>query len=31
LFQANGAKAGKTVNLVLTDPDSSEVVPWAPA
>ena len=28
-FQANGAKAGKTVNLALTDPDSSEVVPWA--
>ena len=28
-FQANGAKAGKTVNLALTDPDSNEVVPWA--
>jgi hypothetical protein len=27
--QANGPKAGKTVNLALTDPDSSEVVPWA--
>jgi hypothetical protein len=29
--QANGAAAGKTVNLALTDPDSSEVVPWAAA
>jgi hypothetical protein len=28
-FQANGAAAGKTVKLALTDPDSSEVVPWA--
>jgi len=28
-FQANGPKAGKTINLALTDPDSSEVVPWA--
>jgi hypothetical protein len=28
-FQANGAKAGQTVNLALTDPDSNEVVPWA--
>ena len=27
-FQANGSKAGKTVNLALTDPDSNEVVPW---
>jgi hypothetical protein len=27
-FQANGASAGKTVNLALTDPDSNEVVPW---
>jgi len=27
-FQANGSKAGTTVNLALTDPDSSEVVPW---
>jgi hypothetical protein len=28
-FQANGGDAGKTVELALTDPDSSEVVPWA--
>jgi hypothetical protein len=28
-FQANGAKAGKTIDLALTDPDSSEVVPWS--
>ena len=28
-FQASGAKAGQTVNLALTDPDSNEVVPWA--
>ncbi|MGH3253227.1 MAG: hypothetical protein ACRDOI_44390, partial [Trebonia sp.] len=27
-FQANGTAAGKTVNLALIDPDSSEVVPW---
>jgi hypothetical protein len=27
--QANGSAAGKTVRLALTDPDSSEVVPWA--
>jgi hypothetical protein len=27
--QANGPKAGKTVNLALTDPDSNEVVPWS--
>jgi hypothetical protein len=27
--QANGAKAGKVTDLALTDPDSSEVVPWA--
>jgi hypothetical protein len=27
-FQANGAKAGKTIDLALTDPDSNEVVPW---
>ena len=27
--QANGAKAGKTADLALTDPDSSEVVPWS--
>ena len=27
--QANGPKAGKTVNLALTDPDSNEVVPSA--
>ncbi|MGH3212060.1 MAG: hypothetical protein ACRDNO_30300 [Trebonia sp.] len=26
--QANGAAAGKTVDLALTDPDSNEVVPW---
>jgi hypothetical protein len=31
-YQADGAAAGKTVKLALTDPDSSEVVPWsAPA
>jgi hypothetical protein len=28
-YQANGADAGKTTGLALTDPDSSEVVPWA--
>ena len=28
-LQANGPKAGKTINLALTDPDSNEVVPWA--
>lgn len=28
-LQANGAAAGKSVKLALTDPDSSEVVPWA--
>ncbi len=28
-YQANGAKAGKVTDLALTDPDSSEVVPWA--
>jgi hypothetical protein len=28
-FQANGAAAGKTIRLALTDPDSNEVVPWA--
>jgi hypothetical protein len=28
-YQANGSHAGKTVDLALTDPDSSEVVPWA--
>jgi hypothetical protein len=28
-YQANGAKAGKVIDLALTDPDSSEVVPWA--
>lgn len=28
-FQADGASAGKTVKLALTDPDSSEVVPWS--
>lgn len=27
-YQANGSAAGKTVRLALTDPDSSEVVPW---
>ena len=27
-YQANGSHAGKTVDLALTDPDSSEVVPW---
>jgi hypothetical protein len=27
-FQANGPKAGQTINLALTDPDSNEVVPW---
>ena len=27
-YQANGSKAGKTVSLALTDPDSNEVVPW---
>jgi hypothetical protein len=27
--QANGPKAGKTVDLALTDPDSNEVVPWS--
>ena len=27
-YQANGAKAGKTIDLALTDPDSNEVVPW---
>lgn len=27
--QANGAKAGKVADLALTDPDSSEVVPWS--
>jgi hypothetical protein len=27
-FQANGPKAGKSINLALTDPDSNEVVPW---
>ena len=27
-FQANGPKAGETINLALTDPDSNEVVPW---
>ncbi len=30
-YQANGAAAGTTVRLALTDPDSSEVVPWAAA
>ena len=30
-FQANGAAAGKTIPLALTDPDSNEVVPWAAA
>jgi hypothetical protein len=28
-YQANGSKAGKTISLALTDPDSNEVVPWA--
>jgi hypothetical protein len=28
-IQANGAAAGKTIRLALTDPDSNEVVPWA--
>ena len=28
-FQANGAEAGKTIDLALTDPDSNEVVPWS--
>jgi hypothetical protein len=28
-LQANGAQAGKTIGLALTDPDSSEVVPWS--
>jgi hypothetical protein len=27
-YQANGAKAGQTIDLALTDPDSNEVVPW---
>jgi hypothetical protein len=27
--QANGPEAGKAVDLALTDPDSSEVVPWS--
>jgi hypothetical protein len=27
-YQANGSDAGKTIDLALTDPDSSEVVPW---
>lgn len=28
-YQADGPAAGKTVRLALTDPDSSEVVPWS--
>jgi hypothetical protein len=28
-YQADGAAVGKTVKLALTDPDSSEVVPWS--
>ena len=28
-YQANGPKAGETIGLALTDPDSNEVVPWS--